>query len=389
MWLAPYGAMPASEQLHEQLNRLAAFEPTGLPVVSLYLDTQPDQHGRDNYDVFVRREFRDRSRGYAANTPERHSLELDFARIEEYLRTELRPSANGVALFASSGNGGFFEAVQLAVPLNEHWLYIADQPQLYPLARLDSQHPRYAAVLVDTASARIFVFATGQLVTEREVKGEKTRSRGGPGGWSQARYQRRVENAHLHLVKEVVDVLDRVVREEAIPAVILAGDEVALPLIKDQLPKALAEKVIDDIHLPAFAAAHDVLSATLDVLARHNVESDKERVAEAVAAYRSRGLGVVGVRPTLEALEKGQVEELLISASPTAILPPQEKGQPRTGVDATIERDGAMLSPDREAKVADELVTKAKQTAAKITFIEDASLLQEFGGVAALLRFRI
>ncbi len=36
-----------------------------------------------------------------------------------------------------------------------------------------------------------------------------------------------------------------------------------------------------------------------------------------------------------------------------------------------------------------ELVTRAKQTAARLTFIEDASLLEEYGGVAALLRFRI
>jgi peptide subunit release factor 1 (eRF1) len=40
-------------------------------------------------------------------------------------------------------------------------------------------------------------------------------------------------------------------------------------------------------------------------------------------------------------------------------------------------------------RLADELITKATQTAARITFIEDASLLADYGGVAALLRFRI
>jgi hypothetical protein len=40
-------------------------------------------------------------------------------------------------------------------------------------------------------------------------------------------------------------------------------------------------------------------------------------------------------------------------------------------------------------RLADELVSKAKQTAARITFIEDPELLSEYGGVAALLRFRI
>jgi peptide subunit release factor 1 (eRF1) len=40
-------------------------------------------------------------------------------------------------------------------------------------------------------------------------------------------------------------------------------------------------------------------------------------------------------------------------------------------------------------RLADELVTRARQTGARITFIEDASLLAEYGGAAALLRFRI
>ena len=39
-------------------------------------------------------------------------------------------------------------------------------------------------------------------------------------------------------------------------------------------------------------------------------------------------------------------------------------------------------------RLADELVGKAKQTGARITFIEDAELLADYGGVAALLRFK-
>jgi peptide subunit release factor 1 (eRF1) len=40
-------------------------------------------------------------------------------------------------------------------------------------------------------------------------------------------------------------------------------------------------------------------------------------------------------------------------------------------------------------RLADELVTKAHQTAAKVCFIEDPSLLEPYGGVAATLRYRV
>ena len=114
---------------------------------------------------------------------------------------------------------------------------------MYPLARLESQYPRYAAVVTDTNTARIMVFALGELVAEREVKNVKTRDTT-QGGWSQARYQRHIANFHMQHVKEVVDTLDRIVRNEGInadPPVVRAGRP--LPLLRDQMPKHLAEKV--------------------------------------------------------------------------------------------------------------------------------------------------
>jgi len=40
-------------------------------------------------------------------------------------------------------------------------------------------------------------------------------------------------------------------------------------------------------------------------------------------------------------------------------------------------------------RLADELVTKARQTSARISFIEDPALLEPYGGVAATLRYRV
>ena len=37
---------PLATTMEEPLARLVAFEPTTFPVLSVYLNTQPDQHGR-------------------------------------------------------------------------------------------------------------------------------------------------------------------------------------------------------------------------------------------------------------------------------------------------------------------------------------------------------
>lgn len=381
--------------LTEQLERLAAFEPAPYPVVSLYLDTRPNQHGRDQHQAFARKELKARSQTYQANSPERESLDRDIERITRFLEDELVPASNSVAIFACSA-GELFETVQSAGLIPEHALHIADRPHLYPLARLESQSPRYAAVVTDTNTAHIFVFAAGEVVADREVKNVKTRGTS-QGGWSQARYQRHLENFHLQHIKEVVEVLDRVVRNEDISSVLISCDEVTLPLLREQLPKHLADKVVDHIRVEAHAAAADVLKASIEAMKRVNDETDREKVNAAVGAYRAGGLGVVGPEETLAALLKGQVDELLLTADMQRMQPVP------IGTTAGSANDAAIAEPVLEAasagepanaepevvRLADELVVKAKQTGARLTFIEDANLLSDYGGVAALLRFRI
>ena len=64
--------------LTEQLDRLARFEPAPYPVVSLYLDTRPGQHGRDQFQAFVRKEFRARADTYPLETFFRKTGDLYF-----------------------------------------------------------------------------------------------------------------------------------------------------------------------------------------------------------------------------------------------------------------------------------------------------------------------
>ena len=284
----------------------------------------------------------------------------------------------------------------MTAPVERHWLYIGDAPHLYPLARIESKYPRYAAVVADTNSARILVFATNELVVTQEVVGEKTR-RTSQGGWSQARFQRHISNFHMQHAKEIVDALDRIVQQEGITQILTAGDEVILPLLRDQLPKHLADKVVDHLKLDTRAPLDTLLNATIEAMARQNERSDREKVEAAIGAYRAGGLGVVGPEDTLDALVKGQVDELLLTANMDALRDVSNEAVRAMANDSTLLEpavepaaggEAAEASP-RVVRLADELVTRAKQTAATVTFIEDATLLQDYGGVAALLRFTI
>ncbi len=352
--------MAQLDQLGAQLDRLASIDPGPFPVISLYLNLQPNARGRDEFEPFLRKELAERLRTYPASGPERDSLDEDAARIFSYVNGVDR-ALNGLALFACS-SANLFEAIPLAAGVDTHRLYISDQPHLYPLARILGTSPRYLALLADTHSARIFVFAATGIERVEQIEGIKTK-RTKIGGMSQARYQRHTENFHLHHAKEVVDVVTRLVRDEGIDQIVVAGDEVIVPLLREQLPKDVADRIVDVVKLDIRAPQHEILNTTLAALREKDARTDGERVEALLNAYRAGGLACVGAEKVRKAFELGQVDELMIAGTPDVIEGPEG--------------------------TADELVAQAARTSAKVSVIENASLLEPVGGVGAFLRFKL
>jgi peptide subunit release factor 1 (eRF1) len=76
----------------------------------------------------------------------------------------------------------------------------------------------------------------------------------------------------------------------------------------------------------------------------------------------------------------GQVDELVITGTPDTI---------EVDTTPTDAQDAQRAERSHAERTADELIVKARQTAARITVVQDASLLAGIGGVGALLRFKL
>jgi peptide subunit release factor 1 (eRF1) len=369
------------------METLAALEPSPFPVISLYLSLTPNQNGRESYDQFVRKVVNDRAKALQAESPERASFERDAERIQQYLDSEKRPSWQGIAIFACAG-AELFEAIPLETPFDDHWMFVGSSPHLYPLAKLLDTYPRYAAVSLDTNKARIQVFSLAAAERAEQVVSDKTR-RSSKGGWSQARYQRRAENVHMHHMKEVVETLGQVVREEKIDQIVIAGDDTAVAKLREQLTGELADKIVDVVKLQRNAQDASFLETTFDAIRKKDADTDAEKVRELLDEWQSGGLAVAGPEATLSAFELGQVDELIISGSVESLKPVQKL--PRS---APAEMQAETSAPESgidesRLKLSAELIVLAHRTAARVRFIEDASLLEDVGGVGALLRFRV
>ena len=160
-----------------------------------------------------------------------------------------------------------------------------------------------------------------------------------------------------------------------------------VPLLKEHIPKDVSSRIVDVLKLGAHAPERDILDATVAAMRVRDAETDRERVEALLGAYRANGLGCVGVEETRLALERGQVDELVLTTVPEAL----DTDAGLTGGDTSPAEQLSAGAPEGtpEERVANELVVSARQTSAKIRFIEDAALLAGVGGVGAFLRFKL
>lgn len=94
-----------------------------------------------------------------------------------------------------------------------------------------------------------------------------------------------------------MDALERVVREDGVEQIVLAGDAVIIPVLRDQLPQHLTDRIIDVLRLDITTPEHQILKATTEALRKHDGDTDAQQVGHLLNQYRSRQLAVGGRRP--------------------------------------------------------------------------------------------
>ena len=367
------------------LQKLLDFDAGQGPFISAYLDTSVNENGKRTFDVVLKKQISDHLDMFPEDSEDRKSFEQDVEKINNFLE-DLEPNTQGVAIFACSTTG-LFKTYDFQAPFEENLFFVFDRPHVYPLIRLVSQNRRFAVVQADTNSAHIYVFGRGEVFSREDIQNEKT-NRSEVGGWSQMRFQRHVDNFHQQHAKEVMAELEKLVRSERIESIVLAGDEtVIIPILIGELSKELEDKVIGTMSLSVNAPEHEVLEAAEKIVHRHETLEDMKLIEALKEQDYENGLGVTSIGKVLPALLKGQVQELYISSNFDSI--DYNIGQVnKIFKDYAPGIDEDLPSAKRTGLVIDEVLRLAARTADDIRFINDDNLLQEAGGVGALLRYQ-
>ena len=196
------------------------------------------------------------------------------------------------------------------VPAEQHHGPIA---HLLPLARARAEDVRYALVRVDHSGADITVAGTVSPV-QREMTSEGDHdvlTKVKVGGWSQRRYQMRVEDSIERNADTVAKDLDRLANSERIDLVLLTGDPVSVASVRDRVGVRVADRLeVLEHGSRADGASDDVLDEEVESAIQRcrsgRITSVLDRLGPADAPK------AIGVAETLEALRRGQVETLIL-----------------------------------------------------------------------------
>lgn len=350
------------QHVRDLLRKLANFDSGDALVLSVYLDMRPhgDSPAIRPSQLFLNDRFRQIEKTLLPRGAALDNFRRDANRVQNFLDEHAGSWLQGVALFACNSHQ-LFEVVETGVPF-ENQVILDPVPDLFQLARLVDEQETAVVALLDTNTTRLFVTRRGFL---EEVAGPQddpfgSRQRN-TGGLNHKQYQRRVQNQREAFAREAAAALEELVTQEGAKRVILAGDAVAIPLLHQALSPQLEPLIHEEIlRLDIRTPRDEVLREVAPILEQVEEEESHTRADRLVEAVRAQGLGVIGLEETRHALERGQGEVLVLAGE--ASLDEQERN---------------------------DLVRLATLSSAEVDLVTGHEILQQMGGVGALLRYRL
>ena len=299
----------------DELRDLAGFEAEKGCAISLYLDLDPSTAPTPGDATTRLNSLLDEgARADGANRrdlshDQRQGLRSDFERIRAYFDADfVRNGARGLVVFCS-GLDNVWRPLALTETVQDE-IKIGNRLYLAPLVPLVGRGEGALVVVVSRELGRFYRLQAGRLADLADHFDEQPR-RHDQGGWSQARFQRHVDELAQEHLRRVAEELDRLVRRLRGPQVVVAASEDTwaefAPLLTQETRNAVAGVAQAEAH----AQPAELLGLAQPVLERWRAEREREIVERWREEAGRNGRATAGWPATLEAASDGRVEVLL------------------------------------------------------------------------------
>ena len=300
--------------LSDDLKQLAKLPRSSSPFLTLYLNTRWDsEKQRERVRIFVKTKLKECLAGNSGlPAAARQDMETDAEKVGHYAKgvvnREWDEVYRGIAVFACS-SFGVYRSVRSHMPFDDFFA-CADRPILRPA--VEQAHAGEAGVLALVAAdaGRLVEFELGGIRRDFVFEDEEFPGRHEQGGWSQARYQRHVEE-HIHRnLKRLSGHLVKWADERRVRRVALSGPPPLLASFEDHLPKRIQASICARIHLDPKASPDVMHTETLKVFREARERDDRRAVDELLDKGVGTGRAATGPEAVAETVASGKVHEL-------------------------------------------------------------------------------
>jgi peptide chain release factor subunit 1 len=374
----------------DQLRELAGFRAQQGCAISLYLNLDPREaptaaavETRANSLISETNRILDERKG-SLGREQREALKRDIERIERWFDDgfDRQGGVRAIALFAA-GLDGFWSIVQLQDPVADD-VRIAGELYLAPLARLVGRSDGVLVAAVGRERGQVFRLEGGQLAEIADDTADVP-GRHDQGGWSQARYERHIDEIVERHWRRVAETLDRCVRARHGARVVLVGAEDMRSDFESILSNEVKGCLLGWTTAEAHADAPQLLEASRPVLEAWWEKREVELLDRWREEAAKNGRASKGWEQTLEAASDGRAELLLVqdgADEPAYQCPRCGRAQISNG---SCPLDGTTLEA-RESGL-DLAMHQTLAHGGTVQVIRGRRDLDPVGGVGALLRY--
>lgn len=240
---------------------------------------------------------------------QRQTLRADFERMSEFFATDFdRDGAHGFALFCA-GLDNFWRTLPLADVVPDA-VKVDREFFVGPLVPLVGRGDGLLVAAVSRERGDVYRLRGGRLEPLVDLS-EEAPNQHDQGGWSQARYQRRVDNAALDHFRDVAEELDRRVRRTKHVRIVVVCPEDQRSDLAGMVAQETTMAIIGWTQAEAHVGPPDLLRAAEPAIERWREREEVEQVERWREEAGRNGRAAAGWAQTLEAASDGRVELLL------------------------------------------------------------------------------
>lgn len=370
----------------DQIQQLIDRKNNGTKVLSAFLDMSVNSNNKRTHQIFLNKEkaaFAELDSDRKGHHPE--AIGAAFAELEQWLQGEYDESKKGVAFYTSL-DGDWTQAHQLSVPVANR-LELSDRPIVAPLVEIVERYHHHGVIVVDREHLHLLSMFLDQTLNEKAVETEPypTPHDVKRGGFSAKDYQARKAEETRHFFKEFSAEVEEFVKRYRPDDLILLGTHENVTQFREFLPSAIDQRIIHTDRMPITATAVDIREKLAPVFAQQLEEEEARAVDLLRDRVRESHMAVAGLDATLEQLQGGKIETLVIGRGLST------RGGRCTQCDFALAATAGECpycggEVQDSIDLGEEIVRIAEDQKLHIDFVEP-SAVSDLGGVGGLLRF--